>query len=316
MAWFKVDDRFHDHPKTEDLTLAAVGLWTLAGAWSASNLTDGQVSRTRVIRLGGDETLAAELVRAGLWEEIPDGYAFYGWDEYQPTRAEVESRREQDRQKKRAQRRGPRGTWIGREGESRSVSPGVSPGVSPSVSPDMSPDVSPGDTPGDTPGESRGESPGVSDRPDPTRPDPTPKNPSRPPAESASGAAAGYSEEFERFWQAWPRERRVSKRRAATKFAAALKRATAEEIIAGAAQYAADPNRPSGAEAKFIPHPATWLEQDRWADGPLPPRAGGSRSDQRLARAVDIARGYAANPVAMFQDPYQVEADGPQELEQ
>jgi hypothetical protein len=35
-----------------------------------------------------------------------------------------------------------------------------------------------------------------------------------------------------------------------------------------------------------------------------------------LARAVDIARGYAANPVAMFQDPYQVEADGPQELEQ
>lgn len=312
MAWFKVDDRFHDHPKTEDLTLAAVGLWTLAGAWSASNLTDGQVSRTRVIRLGGDESLAAELVRAGLWEETSDGYAFYGWDEYQPTRAEVESRREQDRQKKRAQRRGPRGTWIGREEESRGASRSASPDVSPGVSPG---DIH-GDTYGDTLGESRGESPGVSDRPDPTRPDPTPKNPSRPPAESASSAAAGYSEEFERFWQAWPRERRVSKRRAATKFAAALKRATAGEIITGATRYAADPNRPSGAEAKFIPHPATWLEQDRWLDGPLPPRAGGSRSDQRLARAVDIARGYAANPVAMFQDPYQVEADGPQELEQ
>ena len=299
MAWFKVDDRFHDHPKTEDLTLEAVGLWTLAGTWSASNLTDGLVSQRRIHRLGGTVVLADALVDAGLWVKTEDGgYQFHEWAKYQPTRAEIETKREKDREKKQTQRRGPRGTWAGREG----VSPGVSP------------DVSPGDTLGDTLGDSRGVSRGESNRPDPTRPDPTPGNPPRP-ADETEKTAAGYTDEFEAFWQAWPQERRVSKRRAATKFAAALKRATASEIIEGAARYAADPNRPSGRDAKFIPHPSTWLEQDRWLDGPLPPRAGASGSDQRLARAADIARGYMSAPPAIFDDPYGLQAPERGELE-
>ena len=40
-------------------------------------------------------------------------------------------------------------------------------------------------------------------------------------------------------------------------------------VLLGAHQYAADPNLP---EMQFIPHPATWLRGERWADGPLAPR--------------------------------------------
>ena len=66
MTWFKVDDGIHSHPKFLDVSLAAVGLWTMCGAWCSAYLTDGQITRRQVQRLGGDDTLAAELVDAGL----------------------------------------------------------------------------------------------------------------------------------------------------------------------------------------------------------------------------------------------------------
>ena len=172
MAWFKVDDRFHDHPKTEDLTLEAVGLWTLAGTWSASNLTDGLVSQRRIHRLGGTVVLADALVDAGLWVKTEDGgYQFHEWAKYQPTRAEIETKREKDREKKQTQRRGPRGTWVGREGVSPDAS-GTPPGTRPGTPPG---------TPGGCPAVSRT----VPTRPDPTRPQETPlvlrTRPRRPP---------------------------------------------------------------------------------------------------------------------------------------
>ena len=66
MTWYKVDDGIHSHPKFLDVSLAAVGLWTMCGAWCSAYLTDGQITRRQVQRLGGDDTLAAELVDAGL----------------------------------------------------------------------------------------------------------------------------------------------------------------------------------------------------------------------------------------------------------
>lgn len=109
MTWFKVDDGFYDHPKVEALAngehyVSAVALWTLAGSWCAKYLTDGHVPRSRVVRLGLPMEAAEELVRVGLWTEEDDGFRFYGWTEYQPTREEVEARRAQDRDRKREAR--------------------------------------------------------------------------------------------------------------------------------------------------------------------------------------------------------------------
>lgn len=111
MAWFKVDDNFYDHPKVDELSLEAVGLWTLCGTYAARHLTDGFIPHRRVTRLGGDPDTAAELVDAELWEETDGGYTFLNWHDYQPTKNKVESRRETDRDRKRKQRRNKTGQF-------------------------------------------------------------------------------------------------------------------------------------------------------------------------------------------------------------
>jgi len=93
MPWFKVDDGFHGHPKVVELSLSAVGLWTLAGSWSAKYLTDGAVSLRTVQRLGGSIEDANELVAVGLWLQDGEDYQFKDWSDYQPLKDAVEAER-------------------------------------------------------------------------------------------------------------------------------------------------------------------------------------------------------------------------------
>ncbi|UOE45494.1 hypothetical protein [Agromyces larvae] len=74
---------------------------------------------------------------------------------------------------------------------------------------------------------------------------------------------------FDAFYAEYPRH--VGKQAAAKKFAA-LTRGHPElvgAILDGVHRYATDPNLP---DKNYIPHPATWLNQGRWDDEPLPPR--------------------------------------------
>lgn len=75
-----------------------------------------------------------------------------------------------------------------------------------------------------------------------------------------------YPEEFEEFWQVYPK--RADKRAALKAWEKAVGRATPEEIIAGAEAYRDDPNR----AAAFTKNGATWLNADSWGNDPLPPR--------------------------------------------
>lgn len=77
--------------------------------------------------------------------------------------------------------------------------------------------------------------------PDPTHPDP--------------------SNYFDEFWSAYPRKE--SKGHARKAWASALKKADAKTIIEAAGHFA---NRVKGSDKKFIAHPATWLNGERWAD--------------------------------------------------
>lgn len=64
------------------------------------------------------------------------------------------------------------------------------------------------------------------------------------------------------FWPVWPRK--VGKLDARKAWAKALKHGVDPgEIVAGARRLAEDPNRP---ELRFVPHPATWLNGERWTD--------------------------------------------------
>lgn len=88
---------------------------------------------------------------------------------------------------------------------------------------------------------------------------------------------------FADFWAVYPK--RVARRTAERAWNSAVKRAAPETIVAAAGGYAADPNLPP---AQYRPNPATWLNGDRWADGPCPPRSG---LDPIVSRMVQINNG-------------------------
>lgn len=89
--------------------------------------------------------------------------------------------------------------------------------------------------------------------------------PSKEPQVEPEASIDGHG--FDEFWDAYPRK--VSKVAARREWPRALKLATADEIIAGARSYAADPNR----SPEFTKHPSTWLHKGCWDDEPLPQRS-------------------------------------------
>ncbi len=97
MPWFKVDDRFHGSRKVKRIPkptrLAAVGLWTLAGSWSAAEGLDGFIPDYMVEELGGHQKLVNALVEAGLWEIVPGGTQFHSWTKYNPDSASTNAMR-------------------------------------------------------------------------------------------------------------------------------------------------------------------------------------------------------------------------------
>jgi hypothetical protein len=76
--------------------------------------------------------------------------------------------------------------------------------------------------------------------------------------------------DFDRFWQAYPV--RTGKKAAERAFVKAVEGGTnPTRLIEAAIRFAKDPNRVD----QFTPYPATWLNQGRWEDEPLPDRPEG-----------------------------------------
>lgn len=109
MTWFRIDDKFGQHPKVLSIPRAkrraAIGLWTLSGTWSAGNLTGGFIPAIMLAEIGAGATpkdalvlVEARLSRSepGLWLISEDGWQFHDWEKYQPTREEIEERRARD----------------------------------------------------------------------------------------------------------------------------------------------------------------------------------------------------------------------------
>lgn len=103
MPWFKVDDGIHAHPKARRAGLPALGLWTVAGAWSAQQVQEGFVPDWFVTGWPQGRKLAGRLVDAGMWSvgehDAEPGWWFHDWDHFQPSKAEVERDREHNRQR-------------------------------------------------------------------------------------------------------------------------------------------------------------------------------------------------------------------------
>lgn len=104
MTWFKVDDGLALHPKAIEAGNSALGLWVRAGAWCASQLTDGRLPGAMLAPLGGRARDADRLVKAGLWWQTENGYEFRDWTDYQPTRVQVRAERDAAKERQRRHR--------------------------------------------------------------------------------------------------------------------------------------------------------------------------------------------------------------------
>ena len=93
MTWVKIDDTFPDHPRVVGLTDAAFRTHVAGLCYSARYLTDGSIP-TSALRSIGTRKAATELEEAGLWARSDHGWLIRDYLDYNPSRADVEGKRE------------------------------------------------------------------------------------------------------------------------------------------------------------------------------------------------------------------------------
>lgn len=259
MSWLKVSDTLHKHQKVMDVQLSAMGLWVLAGSWSRDLGTDGFVPRVAANRLCGlnedvDE-LASILVDAGLWESAERngkvGWIFHDWTDYQRTAVDDE------RLKAQRSEAGRRGGQAKAKQEPSKTQASAKQVAKQTPSKTEAPPLAKGG------GRGRGYTPSL---PPPVVP------------EGTTGQT--HDDHFDEFWSAYPRK--DSKQTARKAFARAAKSHGSGKLIEEVQRWAGLWSG-AGIEKRFIPHAATWLNQERWEDEPPPPRlravSGGNPED-------------------------------------
>lgn len=95
MAWAKLDDAFAEHPKVVGLPDAAFRLHVHALCYASRNLTDGAIPVGALRLLRGTQRQVAVLVSVGLWERAGPGWAIHDYLHYNPSRTNVETRRQE-----------------------------------------------------------------------------------------------------------------------------------------------------------------------------------------------------------------------------
>jgi hypothetical protein len=109
---------------------------------------------------------------------------------------------------------------------------------------------------------------------------------------------------IEQFWAIYPR--RTAKGRVPDALRKALKKATIEDIVAGAERYRDDPNR----EDAFTQYPATWLNAEGWDDDPLPLRVTmGVRKLTNAEQGALLVRKFEAEEAAEKLRPKEIDFD-------
>jgi len=75
MPYLNVDDGMDEHPKVDALSDAAFRLLMSGQMYCARKLTDGFIplAKARRLTVTGNDAVAAELVRAGLWHDLGAG---------------------------------------------------------------------------------------------------------------------------------------------------------------------------------------------------------------------------------------------------
>lgn len=292
MAWFKVDDAFYRSGKVRKLgkdRVPAVGLWTLAGGWSADNLTDGFVPWEVIDGWDLRRNLSRKLIAVGLWIETEHdgeaGISFHDWQDWQPTREQVVQRRKADAER--------RARW--RDGK-RHAETNTEPGA---ASPLTSQPASRRDTPSESQQESQQESRPGSALPGPARPDPTLKTSTAAPAEvspdRARDSGGGRAEALVDAWTGTHPGVTADRARDLTDAVARLLDSGADPALIPEALTAAhDPHWRNPVAA--LPHA---YEDTRRNTSPHAAAAPRSTTDQRVADAQALKTRHHDHPTGL-----------------
>jgi hypothetical protein len=93
--------------------------------------------------------------------------------------------------------------------------------------------------------------------------------------------------EFDVFWHHYPRK--VGKPRARSAFNVARTKVTFDRIAEGLAPWIAYWDERD--EPQYVPHPTTWLNQERWNDDPPPPAHAEAPGMARIRQLMRAAQG-------------------------
>jgi hypothetical protein len=101
MAWVRLDDNFADHPKIIALSDTAFRLFITGLCYANRQLTDGLIPYQIVSAWVGDNPFkpSDELEDQELWQRVDKGFLIRSYSEYQPTKSEIEKKREAGRER-------------------------------------------------------------------------------------------------------------------------------------------------------------------------------------------------------------------------
>ena len=271
----RFDIGMDEHPKVMLLSDAAFRALIESTMYARRQLTDGFLDERIVAKKWGVEVakeLASNASDRPSWLKVDGGYQIHDFGEHQVTSADIEAKRE-------AGRAG--GLAKAKQAASTSVAPA-------SKVPKQNASKPLAKTETETETLKRSAVVKLSDAEAPDHEDEKflfEEEPNEEPRPDDKTTTSGYPDDFKTFWNVYPR--RGGKGAACTAFLKAKKRAPVEAILAGAERMKNDPNLP--ADGTLVALPATWLNQDRWEDDPLPPRLTNG-SDQRLARGFQMVQ--------------------------
>lgn len=113
---------------------------------------------------------------------------------------------------------------------------------------------------------------------------------------TTTSSTPAASKEFDDWYTHYPRK--VGKQAAAKAYTKARKTQSAAQLLVAVRRFATDPNL--NPDHKYIPHPATWLNEGRWDDDPMPALNAPQAPPQRPGEGVWGKR---------VTDPYGLEGD-------
>lgn len=285
---------------------AAELLYLRGLAFCAGRPTDGFISDTQVVRFVGVglddvQDRAKRLVEVGLWERVDGGYVVRAWLKWNASAEELGQYRARDRDRKRSNS-GARAVRAEAEGETKTTrmsetkttrmsdvkssarKPSGSGADSERTAEEPSrtgpeADTTVVDFPRGLRSESDAHYTSLHDTSLHEKHTPLPSSATRI-RESEDPVSSGgrrsrasprrrtpqdidTDPHFIAFWTAYPRK--VDKGHARKAWAAKVNAGVDPQAIAeGAAHYRDNPRRPT--EPRFIPHPSTWINGERWAD--------------------------------------------------